>query len=305
MITQLQQYLWLANTILSAGRISREDINRRWAYSSINENHTTTIPERTFHHWRQGVESVLDINIDCDRRDGNKYYIPDADRIQKDQSKRWLLDSFAISSIFNNEDMHSYVLLEQMPSDAQYLTPIIDAIRYRKVLSITYQRFDAPRGHTFTMQPYCVKTFKRRWYMIGLSSDHPDEIRVYALDRIQSIQILEQTYEIPADFDGQEYFKHSYGIFRGDTIPERIVIEATPMAAKFLRTLPLHASQTEIKENRFEFYLAPTLDFEQELRSFGADFKVLEPQSLVDKFKKLGENYQKLYSHETTPQPKQ
>ena len=303
MVTQIQQYLWLANTILSAGRITREQINRRWAYSSINEDRTSTIPERTFHHWRQGAESILDINIDCDRHD-NRYYISNTERLQKDQSKRWLLDSFAVSSIFQNADLHPFVLLEQMPSDSQFLTPIIDAIRNRKVLGITYQRFNAAQ-RTFTMCPYCVKTFKRRWYMVGLSSDHPDEIRVYALDRILSIEILEQTYEIPQDFDGQDYFKHSYGIFRGNAQPERIVIEVNEMEAKYLRTLPLHASQKEIPysstplhpySSRFEFYLAPTFDFEQELRTFGAKLKVIEPQSLADKFKQLGEDYLNLYS---------
>lgn len=311
MITQIQQYLWLANTILSAGRITRDQINRRWAYSSINEDHTSAIPERTFHHWRQGAESILDINIDCDRHDGNKYYISHSERLKKDQSKRWLLDSFAVSSVFKDADLHPFVLLEQMPSDSQYLTPIIDAIRHRKVLSITYQRFNATQQRTFTMCPYCVKTFKRRWYMVGLSSDHPNEIRVYALDRILSIEILEQTYQIPLNFDGQDYFKHSYGIFRGNAQPEHIVIEVNEMEAKYLRSLPLHSSQKEIPNSpsaqrsaspqggllsRFEFYLAPTFDFEQELRTFGANLKVIEPQSLADKFKQLGEDYLKLYN---------
>lgn len=299
MITQYQHCLWLANTILSAGRITRSDIDRRWAYSSLNDNHESFINERTFHRWRQGAESLLGILIECDRHAGYVYYIPNAEDIRKDQSKRWLLDSFAMAGLVKDIDLQPYVLLEEMPSDAQYLTPIVEAIRNRKVLSVHYQRFDAPQGHTFTMQPYCIKSFKRRWYMIGLSSDHPNEIRVYALDRILSLQILDVSYTIPKEFDGRTYFKNYYGIFRGNVQPTRIVIEVNEQEAKYLRSLPLHHSQKELPTTgqtcKFEYFLAPTLDFIQELRTFGADLKVIEPLSLVNKFKKLAEDYQTIY----------
>lgn len=308
MIAQLQHSLWLANTILSAGRITRADIDRRWAYSSLNDNHESFINERTFHRWRQGAESLLGILIECDRHAGYVYYIPHTEDIRKDQSRRWLLDSFAMAGLVRDEDMQPYVLLEEMPSDAQYLTPIMDALRNRRVLSVRYQRFDAPEGRTFTMQTYCVKSFKRRWYMIGLSSNHPDEVRIYALDRILSLQILDQAYTIPQDFDGRAYFKNYYGIFRGNVEPTRILIEVNEREAKYLRSLPLHSSQREIPysstplpqakgrySSRFEYFLAPTLDFIQELRTFGADLKVIEPLSLVNQFKQLGEAYQKLY----------
>lgn len=301
MVQQLQHCLWLANTILSAGRISRSDIDRRWAYSSLNDNHESFINERTFHRWRQGAESLLGILIECDRHAGYVYYIPNAEAIRKDQSKRWLLDSLATSEMVQDIRLRPYVLLEEMPSDSQYLTPIMDAIRNRKVMSVTYKSFNDIKEHTFAMEAYCVKSFKRRWYMVGLSSDHPNEIRVYALDRILSLRIEERSYEIPATFDGKQYFAHSYGIYGGGNTPCPIVIEVTGKSIQYLRTLPLHASQKEIgsgKEKdsiRFEFMLNPTFDFIQELRTFGGQLKVLEPQKLVDEFKKLTKDYQEIY----------
>lgn len=296
MVAQYQYYLWLASTILSAGRITREEINRRWAYSSINEKHDTQITERTFHNWRHGAESILNIIIDCDKRNGNVYYISDAESLRKDQSRRWMLDSFSISSLVKNADLSEYVLLESMPSDAQFLMPIMDAIRNRKVLSVHYKRFDAPE-RTFTMQPYCVKNFKRRWYMVGLSSDHPDEVRTYALDRILFLQILDRSYTIPASFNAQNYFKHCYGIFGAQEQPRRVVVEVNEKEVQYLRTLPLHPSQKEIPHSTlFEFYLVPSFDFIQELRTFGASLKVIEPQSLAEQFKQLGQDYLQLYS---------
>lgn len=300
MIAQLQHCLWLADTILSAGRITRPEIDRRWAYSSLNENHESVINERTFHRWRQGAESLLNILIECNRHSGYTYYIANAEAIRNDQSKRWLLDSFAMSGLMQDASLRPYVLLEEMPSDSQFLTPIMDAIRNRKVISISYKSFKDLEAHLFTMHVYCVKTFKRRWYMVGQSSDHPNEIRVYSLDRIQSLQLIDQSYEIPTTFDPRTYFKDYYGIFRNEQ-PTRIVIEMDKEEAKFLRTLPLHASQKEIPMGedsptvRLEFFLAPTFDFIQELRTFGASLKILEPMSLAEKFKDLGQKYLELY----------
>jgi len=97
------------------------------------------------------------------------------------------------------------ILLEDMPSDARFLTPILDAIKSKKVLIVTYKKFGASEGHAFEMKPYCVKTFRLRWYMVGESSDHPDEVRVYALDRIEAMDVTDKSYEIPADFNGQEF----------------------------------------------------------------------------------------------------
>ena len=43
------QYVWLIDTIRSAGRITKAEIDRRWAKSSLNEKHEDTYPLRSFH----------------------------------------------------------------------------------------------------------------------------------------------------------------------------------------------------------------------------------------------------------------
>jgi predicted DNA-binding transcriptional regulator YafY len=61
----------------------------------------------------------------------------------------------------------------------------------------------------------------------------------------------------------------------------------------FLRTLPLHHSQRELPPEEakiysntpdcvlFEYFIAPTFDFIQQLRTFGAELRVLAPISLA------------------------
>ncbi|MBR6354973.1 MAG: WYL domain-containing protein, partial [Paludibacteraceae bacterium] len=55
-------YIWLVNTI-ARGPISRAAIDDKWARSSVNDYKTDSIPETTFHRWRNAVQLLFDINI--------------------------------------------------------------------------------------------------------------------------------------------------------------------------------------------------------------------------------------------------
>ena len=71
-----RQYIWLADTIYSAGHITREDINRKWRDNSlVNPDETLEIPERTFHNWKHAIEDLFELCIECDRRTGKYPYV--------------------------------------------------------------------------------------------------------------------------------------------------------------------------------------------------------------------------------------
>jgi len=286
------RYIWLTELIYSAGRITRDEIDRRWAQSSLNDEHSSCIPERTFHRWKNEIEELFQIIISC-YKPTNTYFIENSKEIEEKKTLQWLLNTFAVTNIINeSEQLHERILLEKMPSDARFLAPIVEAMRLERMLEVTYQKFGDEAPHSFLMEPYCVKAFKLRWYMVGRSSDHPNEVRVYALDRIQSMNVLDKPYHIPDDFDGNLYFKNYYGIWTGEEKPEKVVFQVGARGANFIRSLPLHHSQKEIERcddySVFEYYIAPTFDFRQELLTHGAELIVKEPQWLADMFREIG-----------------
>ena len=57
------------------------------------------------------------------------------------------------------------------------------------------------------MEPYALKVFKRRWYLLGKYGDGP--LKVYALDRILDIDIEFEDFTLPADFNAAEFFGQS------------------------------------------------------------------------------------------------
>ena len=297
-VEYLEDYLWLLNTIYSAGRLSREQIDERWRNSPFNIRKTNEYGARRLSRSRNYILRIFGIDIRCDRTGGNLYYIANLDEVKKDVIRKWMLNSFAVNTILQDmEPLHNRILFEDIPSGQLYLMTILEAMKSNRVMEMSYQGFKRPEPHTFKVAPYCLKVFKQRWYMVG-QADIYDQPRTYSLDRVHSVTILDEPFTLPADFHADEYFHGYFGVIT-EGEPQVIRIRVDAMTANYLRTLPIHESQREVEKQTehsiFEYYLAPTFDFIQELRQQGSNLEVLAPSDLRQAFKKEAENEAFLY----------
>lgn len=304
--TQYNKYIWLVDTIRSAGKITRAEIDRRWSQAHINERHESRFPERSFFRCLNDIQLLFDIDIKCQRSPyGGQYYIADSD--SNSQTKQWLLSQFAMSqSLDESRELRDQILYEPIPAGTEYLTTIVDAMRDHKMLHVSHLRFDSTEPpHVFLLAPLCLKVFKQRWYVLGfveeLDDKHhtpKDEPRIYALDRVQHVELTERTFKQPKRFNPKAYFSGYYGVFCGKQYtPETIQARVIPLAAKYLRSLPLHHSQKEVEPCVFEWHIAPTLDFIQQLRTYGSELEILKPLSLREQFKTELEKQLELYKY--------
>ena len=183
---QVNVYFWLIDTIAS-GRLTREDIDRRWAHCRYNDNGEEKFPERKFHRYKDEIQEIFDVEIRCMRNRGNYYYIDNKDDISGGFTRKWLLNAMAVHSMLDQaQDITDCILYEDIPEGAQYLSLIVDAIKQRNLLRYTYHSFNRQEQYELTFAPYCLKVFKQRWYVAGCPSTHPNETRIYALDRVQN-----------------------------------------------------------------------------------------------------------------------
>lgn len=285
------RYIWLINLIYSAGSISREEINSRWSRSALNDEHETAIPERTFHRYRIAIEEMFQININYDAARG--YYIENTDDIRQDHLREWILNTFAIKNLLTESvGLRDRILLEDIPSGQQHLSPIIEAMRDGVRLHVTYQSYAHATPTIFTIAPYCVKMFKQRWYVLA-ESDYTDKsLRIYSLDRILSVERTSTSFKVPKDFHAETYFAHTYGVSGCDRKPEMVEIEVNAYQANYLRSLHLHPTQEEIEHNEdysvFRYCVVPTFEFIQTIKSLGDAAEVRTPQWLRDE---LGYEY--------------
>lgn len=282
------RYVWLVETIQRAGRITFEEINEKWTRSRLNDS-GDDIPLRTFHNHRAAIEEMFDINIECDRRGGYVYYIENEEDIKRGGLRSWMLNAFSIGNLLNeSKGVQDRILFENIPSGHQYLTAFLEAIKDNLTVEITYQSFSKDEPKTFEIEPYCLKVFKQRWYILARSSEY-EELRIYSLDRIHQLEITKSTFEYPADFSPESYFYNSYGIIVAPDYDAEIVeIKVFGNQRKYFESLPLHHSQTLIAENddfvTFQYFLQPTFDFKKELFSYAGSIEVIKPEWLRDEF---------------------
>lgn len=289
-------YIWLVNTI-ARGPISRAAIDDKWARSSVNDYKKDSIPESTFHRWRDTVELLFDITIKCNTH--GEYYIEEAASLRDTDMRGRMLNLMSVNSLLkDSKGLRDQILFEPVPSGEIFLSPILEALRDSCAIEMTYQSFSKEQPTTFIVEPYCLKMFKQRWYLLAYSPGL-DEMRIYSLDRIHAVEPTNQKYKLPDDFDAETYFKHTYGVSGMECEPQIVEIRIEAYQANYLRTLPIHSSQEEIERDEnysvFRYNIVPTFEFMQELRKQGSTLEVLSPQWLRDEFSKEAGNLYGLY----------
>ena len=272
-----KRYIWLVDLINRRKYVSFKEISEAWMRSPLNET-GDPLSERTFFNHKDAIAGMFGIEILNDRSLG--FYIGRSD-VGSDETSDWMLHTLCLNNVLHeNADMKDRILMEKVPSSERFLTDIISAMRDFRVIRLCYQSFRHPEPFCFNVRPYCVKYFKQRWYLLG---DSDLGLRIYSLDRFVDMEELEEHFEIPKDFDAEEYFQNYFGVIIGEE-PEDVKIRVVPDQVKYFRTLPMHGSQRETAQEDgssvFSYHIAPTLDFVQEILSHGADVEVLEPAEL-------------------------
>lgn len=295
------KYIWLVDLIYRNDGITRAEINDKWYHSSYNVNKEREIPERNFHRYKQAVKELFDIEIVCNRSAGMTYHIKDNGNIYGENAREWLLNTFAINNLINeSQDIKHRILFEKIPSGQRFLSPIIEAMQVNRVIKITYQSFRKESPREIEVEPYCVKVYKQRWYMLARRTEDGN-LRTYGLDRIIAVEKLSMYFTLPNDFDAEQYFRESVGIIVTDNIkPQHVVILARNGQQNYIRSLPLHHSQEEVltrdDASQFTYYVAPNYDLVQELLRYGDDVEVLYPKWFREEFKKVARNMLKMYN---------
>ena len=293
------RYVWLLETIHRAGKITFEEINARWLRSELSGGETLSL--RTFHHHRDAIEELFDINIECIKRGGYCYYIEDTEELEKGCVRKWLLNSFAVDNlIVESRKLKSRILLEEVPSGKRYLIPLIVAMRDGMIVEVDYQSFRQQVPANFEIEPYCLKLFRQRWYVVA-RSPHYNRVMIYSLDRILDLEVSEKTFYYPEEFNPQSYFDACFGIVADDDIGiETVQLKVYAPQDKYFDALPLHHSQrtVEVTEGHtvYEYRIRPTYDFVQELLSHGADVEVLQPSLLRSRLGDIAKEMVALYN---------
>lgn len=282
-----REYVWLLSTIRDAGSITFNDIASRWANASINET-GQPMARTTFNRHRMAIEEIFDIEIKCDRSAGNKYHIEAQQEFSDSDTTNWLCNSLVTGTMLSDfKSIGHRISLEPVPTAGTSLRLILEAMTQSATISFTYHRL-AQDPDILTAEPYAVKLFKQRWYMLG-HVPGTDGLRLFSLERLDNVGILtDRPFTLPDDFSAQDYWNEIYGVMSAPAEVEcqRVVLRSFGRDRFYLEDLPMHPSQRVVERGDvytdFELWLKPTPDFAAAILSRGGWVKVLEPEWFAD-----------------------
>ena len=283
MVTELlQKYIWLVQTFIRAGEkgLSLEEISAKW-----EDRFDSAYSRRTFNNHREAVEDVFGIRIDCNRST-NRYFVEYSEDVSDEDAERaWLINTFTVNNMLSlgKERLSGRVSLEDIPSGHNHLTSVMEAMTEGHVIRISYLKYTSSKADIYTLRPYAVKEFAKRWYIIGYCLERK-ALRVYGLDRVHSLDILEERFEMEKGFDVDELFATSFGIYLPEEAAKTIKFRTSATEAKYLRDLPIHSSQEEVSSDgrtvTFSIFVCPNRNLIMEFCKYGDRLEVLSPESI-------------------------
>jgi predicted DNA-binding transcriptional regulator YafY len=256
-----------------------------------------TVSKRQFLRDIKDIASIFELEIYFDFING-VYRINDEEFSEISRRRMEAFDTFNALKI--GENTSDIIHFEsRKPLGTENLFGLIHAVKNRLNVKFTYQKFWEDEMTNRNVEPYALKEFKSRWYV--LAKDHKDnKIKAFALDRLTNLEITNMPFTFPSDFSVEESYRHCFGIISpSDEELQEIILSFDPIQGKYIKSLPLHQSQQILVDNNAELRVSLKLfithDLIMELLSFGAEMKVLQPPTLADEIKKALKNAYKQY----------
>lgn len=311
----LRRHIWILSKLYENPKgLTYKEFAYEWGRTELNSL-KTPLPKRTFADCLRAIEEAFDIQISSDARNGYRYRIVNREWLEKDNVKDWLLSAFAVNGLLqDSKGLRDRVMYEEIPSGNEYLLKILGAMKKDNVIRISYQDFYHTAPHEIDLEPYCVRVFRQRWYVIGVMRNIPDweeasemtnqgNIRRYALDRIKYLEVTDETFKMPVHFSAESYFANAFGII---VEPEKYKVERIRLKVtdinhrrQYIRSLPLHDSQREVERyddySIFELQVMPAYDFIQQILAMSNEVEVLSPENVREEIARWVKEIAKLY----------
>ncbi len=213
------------------------------------------------------------------------------------------------NNLLKHEELANWPAIELINegdrSGSEHVKFLVDAIAGKKCIEISHKGLAATsKVKTVTGLPLLIKEYNNGWYTgwyllfqevteiqtrISL-----DKLRLFALDRIETIRLSQTSYKtrIHPDFQPADFFKNSLGLFRGTGTAERILIQVREDSwiKEYIAKYPVHPSQKTMDTFHYELSVEINEELENFLLRYSTELQVIEPPVLREKVRKKLEN---------------
>jgi len=163
------------------------------------------------------------------------------------------------------------------------IAALIDAILHQRQATIAYYSFNSRCTKSYEIDPYRLVYYRGGLYLYARAHEYA-EVRTFAVERVQQVEVQETGFEIPPDFSPSEYARSAFGIIGGR--PQTIELVFAAAIAGYVRERSWHESQT-LRDDpdggvRLTLEVAPSFDLKAWIKGFLPQVEVVRPASLRD-----------------------
>ena len=229
----------------------------------------------------------------------------------------------SVDASFLNKDV-SFISDPLPKIEPRIFEAVFKALRSRRVARFDYKSSGSSVYKKKTFDAYHVVCQKGSWYVIGFDHDavydkggakkagkkdgqkssaskaaKKGAVRIYALSRIRSVELLAERFVVDKDFDLEKSIDLSFGVWNNPEPPEEFEILFEPRLANYVTEREWHKSQ-KIKANKDG---SVTLKFKSNQKEivlswvmgFGSSAKVIKPAWLAEQIRSDAKRVAALY----------
>jgi predicted DNA-binding transcriptional regulator YafY len=296
----LKQYSLLIEWLQRGNYITRKKLTERL------EEEGFSVSSRTFDRIIQALRDEFGFQIEFDTT--KKGYRLVIDEENKKQIQLFLkiaamseANEILVAALRNGSEIYTRIFPEihQDYSGMNHFEPLVKAILEERQIEFTYQKFISTKKTQYLLEPYLLKEYDGRWYLIAF---HPTKkwFQTFGIDRISELKINKKKFKRKEQENPLALFENIVGVTLDNKEISEVIFETQPVHAKYIQSLPLHSSQQVIKTNKdgscvFSIQVAINYELKELFLRMGSLAKVIQPESLVnelkEEFKKALNNY--------------
>lgn len=154
-----------------------------------------------------------------------------------------------------------------------------------RVVEVTYRPPHAPVPFTCRFAPYLLEPsgIGRTVYVIGAILPR-GSLRTFKLERVQRAALLDDSFEVPADFDGQTLLDRAWGVMYGEAEQVTVRLRFSKWVRTRVRETVWHPSQriVDLPDGgcEWEAHIGDVTEISPWVRGWGRDCEVIEPEEL-------------------------
>lgn len=290
------RYIHIMNR-LRTGVATFEQIDAYLKRQSVLQESVFTMSKRQFQRDLKDIESIFEVEINYDFK--LKVYAINEDETSEMSKRRMeALDVFNALKI-GESSAQSIHFEKRKPQGTENFYGLLHAIKNQLQISFTYQKFWEDNPTHRTVEPYALKEFRNRWYLLSMDLND-QKVKSFAFDRLTELEISTRKFKPSRNFDVNEHYKFCFGIISPtDHELIEVILSFDPFQGKYIKSLPLHETQEILvddeHETRIRLKVYLTHDFVMEILSHGDHVKVIQPGSLIEELKHSYKNALKQY----------